>query len=490
MGKITGFLEYNRELSKEVAPLERITNFNEFHIALSKEKQKQQGARCMDCGVPFCQNGAMINGMTSGCPLNNLIPEWNHMIFKDHYHLALQRLLATNRFPEFTSRACPAPCEAACTCGLTSGEPVTVRENEYAIIEEAYQKGHMKACPPPTRTEKTVAVVGSGPAGLATAEWLNKRGHNVTIFEKSDRIGGLLMYGIPNMKIEKWTIDRRVKIMKEEGIIFKTNCDIGKDITGDELKAKFDAVVLCCGASLARDIDVPGRQANGIHMAVDYLSSITKSLLDSDMQDGKAINANEKNVLVIGGGDTGNDCVGSAMRQGCNSVVQLEMMPKLPNTRALNNAWPQWPLIHKTDYGQAEAIAKFGNDPRKYQTTVKEFIVGDNGDVTGAIIEQLVAKTIDGRTTMVASGKTYTIDVDMVFIAAGFIGSKQYVVDSFGAKLTDRNNVLETNYRVTDTNVFVAGDMRRGQSLIVWALREGRDVARIVDTYLMGYSNL
>ncbi len=490
MGKITGFLDYARLTSKTIAPLDRISNFDEFHIAISKEEQMQQASRCMDCGVPFCQNGSIIAGMTSGCPLNNLIPEWNDLIYKGNYELAYRRLSATNRFPEFTSRACPAPCEAACTCGLTSGDSVTVRENEYAIIEEAYAKGYIKAMPPKVRSGKTVAIVGSGPAGLATAEWLNRRGHLVTVYERSDRVGGLLMYGIPNMKIEKWTIDRRINIMKEEGIEFVTNCDIGKDISGDELAQKYDAVVLCCGASKARDIQVAGREAKGIYFAVDYLKSVTKSLLDSNLEDGKAINTKDKKVLVIGGGDTGNDCVGVAIRQGCKEVVQLEMMPKLPIHRTKENAWPQWPLVLKTDYGQVEAIAKFGNDPRIFQTTVQEFTKDANGNVTGAIISKLSPIVSNGKVMMQPSGETFEVEADAVFIAAGFIGSEQYTIDTFGVAVDNRGNVKDTNFNTNVNNIFVAGDMRRGQSLIVWALKEGRNVAREVDIHLMGYSNL
>ncbi len=491
MGKMTGFLEYKRQTSECIPPLERIENFNEFHIPISKEEQMIQGARCMDCGVPFCQNGEMIAGMTSGCPLQNLIPEWNDLVFKDKYELAFRRLFATNRFPEFTSRACPALCEAACTCGVTSGDSVTVKENEFAIIEEAYAKGYMKACYPPARTGKKVAVVGSGPSGLATAEWLNKRGHLVTIFERSDRVGGLLMYGIPNMKLEKAVIDRRVKIMEQEGVTFVTNCNIGVDRTKEELLNAFDAVVLCCGASSPRDINATGRDGNGIYFAVDYLKSVTKSLLDSNFEDGKAISAKGKNVLVIGGGDTGNDCVGSSIRQGCKNVVQLEMMPQAPKERTVNNAWPQWPLVLKTDYGQEEAIAKFGNDPRVYQTTVNEFLKDEKGNVCGAVVSKLTAERGDnGRLNMVPTGETFTVEADLVFIAAGFVGCEKYVAESFGAEINPRGNIADKNFKTTANNVFVAGDMRRGQSLIVWALREGRDVAREVDTFLMGYSNL
>ena len=360
MGKPTGFMEIDRQTSREIAPEERIKNFNEFHIPLHCDEQQAQGARCMDCGVPFCQSGMMIGGMASGCPLNNLIPEWNDLVYQGRWDLAAKRLIATNRYPEFTSRVCPALCEAACTCGMATGSPVAVKENERAIVEYGYESGAIHAVPPPARTGKRVAVVGTGPSGLSVADLLNKRGHKVTMYERADRVGGLLMYGIPNMKLEKWVIDRRVKILKDEGIEFITNADVGRDVSAEELKENYDAVVLCCGAKKPRDIGVPGRDAEGIYFAVDYLTSVTKSLLDSNFADGKAVTAKGKKVLVIGGGDTGNDCVGTAIRQGCTGIMQLEMMPCPPETRAPGNAWPEWPRVLKTDYGQQEAIAVFG----------------------------------------------------------------------------------------------------------------------------------
>ncbi|MCI6083844.1 glutamate synthase subunit beta, partial [bacterium] len=360
MGKPTGFMEIARQTSTELPPCERIQNFNEFHLPLPQDEQQAQGARCMDCGVPFCQSGMMIGGMASGCPLNNLIPEWNDLVYQGKWDLALHRLMSTNRFPEFTSRVCPALCEAACTCGYTTGNPVTVKENEHAIIEYGYDNGLLTPCPPPARTGKTVAVVGAGPAGLAVADYLNKRGHTVTVYEREDRLGGLLMYGIPNMKLEKQVIDRRTDIMKAEGITFVTGADIGGSVCAEEVLNTHDAVVLACGAKEARDINVPGRDAQGIYFAVDYLTSVTRSLLDSGFADGRAVNAAGKKVLVIGGGDTGNDCVGTAIRQGCAGVVQLEMMPCPPAERAPSNAWPEWPKVLKTDYGQQEAIAVFG----------------------------------------------------------------------------------------------------------------------------------
>ena len=490
MGKPTGFMEINRQVSYELPPEERTKNFNEFHIPLHLDEQQAQGARCMDCGVPFCQSGMLIGGMFSGCPLNNLIPEWNDLVYRGQWDLAVKRLIATNRYPEFTSRVCPALCEAACTCGMTTGNPVTVKENERAVVEYGYENGTIHAVPPPSRTGKRVAVVGTGPSGLSVADLLNKRGHKVTMYERSDRVGGLLMYGIPNMKLEKWVIDRRVDILKEEGIEFKTNVDVGRDISAEELKAQYDAVVLCCGAKQPRDIGAPGRDAEGIYFAVDYLSSVTKSLLDSGFADGRAITASGKKVLVIGGGDTGNDCVGTAIRQGCTSVTQLEMMPCPPTCRAPGNDWPEWPRVLKTDYGQQEAIAKFGSDPRLYKTTVKEFYKNENGQVCGALIAKLESQVVDGRRMMVPTGEEFAIECDLVLIAAGFTGCESYVAEAFGVDMTPRGTVADKKYATSQPGVFACGDMRRGQSLVVWALREGRDTAAVVDEYLMGYTNL
>lgn len=490
MGKPTGFMEIERQTSLELPPEERIQNFKEFHLPLLAEEQQAQGARCMDCGVPFCQSGMLLGGMYSGCPLNNLIPEWNDLIYQGKWNLAVHRLIATNRFPEFTSRVCPALCEAACTCGMTTGEPVTVKENERAIVEYGYENGAIHAVPPPTRTGKKVAVVGAGPAGLSVADLLNKRGHKVTIYEREDRPGGLLMYGIPNMKLEKWVIDRRVKILQDEGIEFVMNANVGGNISAEDLKSQYDAVVLCCGAKQPRDLNAPGRDAGGIYFAVDYLTSVTRSLLDSDFADGKAISAEGKRVLVIGGGDTGNDCVGTAIRQGCESVLQLEMMPCPPAERASGNDWPEWPRVLKTDYGQQEAIAKFGCDPRVYQTTVKEFYKNEVGQVCGALLEKLESQVVDGRRQMVPTGEEFTVDCDLVLIAAGFVGCESYVADAFGVDLTARGTVADDHYTTNVPGVFACGDMRRGQSLVVWALREGRDTAAVVDNSLMGYTNL
>ena len=490
MGKPTGFLEIERQVSKAVEPKKRIQNFNEFHKHLSKDDQACQGARCMDCGVPFCQSGRELEGAVSGCPLNNLIPEWNDLIYHNNYKQALARLLKTNNFPEFTARVCPALCEAACTCGL-NGEPVTVKENEYGIIEDAYAKGLIKPCPPTHRIDKKIAIVGSGPAGLTAADQLNKRGYQVTVFEREDRLGGLLMYGIPNMKLEKHIIDRRIGLMEEEGVVFKTNAGIENKKQVQQLYKEFDRVILACGSKKARDIKAPGRDAKGIYFAVDYLTGITKSLLNSQLEDQTFVETKGKNVLVIGGGDTGNDCVGSAIRLGCKAVIQLEMMPEPPHERLDSNPWPEWPRVKKTDYGQNESIAVFGHDPRLYQTTVKEFIKDDKGNVKQVVIVSLESKQVEGRMQMVpVKGSEKTLDADIVLIAAGFVGCEDYVAKAFDVKLTPRGNVADENYQTNQKQLYVAGDMRRGQSLVVWAIREGREVARAVDEDLMGYSNL
>ena len=577
MGKPTGFLEYDRANAKAMSPKTRVKNFNEFHTPLSEAEQRRQGARCMECGVPFCQSGMMIKGMTSGCPLNNLIPEWNDLVYTGNWKQAYNRLKRTNSFPEFTSRVCPAPCEAACTCGL-NGDPVSIKENEFAVIEKAYADGLAGPKPPKIRTGKKVAVIGSGPAGLAAADQLNKRGHSVTVYEREDRVGGLLMYGIPNMKLEKQIIERKIAVMEAEGVTFVTGADVGKNQKADKLLKEYDSVILACGASNPRDINAPGRDADGIYFAVDFLKSTTKCLLaerdaklsaeaaeaaaqaekarmtapisaagpyagayaaetpraggaasgagnlsgngsaaggvtgisgatnaslsaaDTAMPvtrltEGKYISAKGKHVIVIGGGDTGNDCVGTSIRHGCKSVVQLEMMPKPPEKRTEDNSWPEWPRILKTDYGQEEAIAAFGGDPRIYQTTVKEFKKNKEGQLCAAVLVSLTPQKDEktGRTMMVpVEGSEREVPADLVLIAAGFLGSQKYVSDAFGVKLNARTNVdtAPGSYKTNVEKVFAAGDMHRGQSLVVWAIREGREVAKEVDAALMGYTNL
>ena len=489
-------MDYARKDKTAEAPLERIRHFNEFYTPLAKEEQELQGARCMACGVPFCQSGLNLMGMASGCPLHNLVPEWNDLIYNGNWEEAYYRLVKTNNFPEFTARVCPALCENACTCGLNE-DAVATKSNEYAIIENAYEMGYAKARPPKVRTGKKVAVVGSGPAGLAAADMLNRRGHSVTVFEREDKPGGLLRYGIPNMKLEKQYIDRKLKIMEEEGVEFRVNCNVGKDVKPAQLLKEYDRIVLACGASHPRDIKATGRDAEGIYFAVDFLKSTTKALWSHDMQlkDGTYISAKGKNVIVIGGGDTGNDCVGTSIRHGAKSVLQLEMMPKAPDQRTETNPWPEWPRICKTDYGQQEAIAVFGHDPRVYQTTVKEFVKDKKGKLCKAVLIKLESKKDEktGRMYMAEiPGSEYTVDADLVLIAAGFLGSEEYVTKSFGVEVNERTNVKTEpgKYATNIRHVFTAGDMHRGQSLVVWAIREGREAAREVDESLMGYTNL
>ena len=472
MGKITGFMDYPRKTSTETEPLARLENYNEFHAWLPREEQQTQAGRCMDCGVPFCQSGLMLGGAASGCPLHNLIPEWNELVWRGKWRLAFDRLRATNRFAEFTSRVCPALCEAACTCGEVTGSPVSIRENERAIVEMGYSKGWVTADPPPARTGKSVAVIGAGPAGLAVADYLNKRGHAVTVYEREDRPGGLLMYGIPNMKLEKQVVERRVKIMQAEGVEFLTGMNVGRTVDAAEVLAHHDAVVLCCGAKQPRDLDVPGREAEGVYFAVDYLTSVTKALLSGGPA---ALTAEGKNVLVIGGGDTGNDCQGTALRQGCAGLLALEMMPEPP-----------------ADYGQTECAARFGQDPRVYQTTVKEFLKDEAGHLTGAIIARLRPESDPdtGRTRMVPTGEEFEYPCQLALIAAGFTGCESYTAEAFGVPLTARGCTAAQDYTTPVNKVFTCGDMRRGQSLVVWALREGQDCAARVDQYLMGYTNL
>lgn len=502
MGKPTGFLEYERKDQISVEPLERIKNFDEFHRSLPLEEQTIQGARCMACGVPFCQAGTMISGMVSGCPLHNLVPETNELVHIGNWEQAYIRLSKTHSFPEFTSRVCPALCEAACTCGLDS-KPVATKDNEKAIIDYAFENGLVTEEAPKVRTGKKIAVIGSGPSGLAAAQLLNRRGHSVTVFERNDRAGGLLRYGIPNMKLDKRSIDRRIKLMEDAGVEFRYNVNVGKDITAEELTKEYDRIILCCGASNPRDINVEGRDAKGIYFAVDFLKEVSKKLMDNDYDAKAIIDAEDfsfnslkgKNVVVIGGGDTGNDCVGTSVRLGAKSVIQLEMMPAAPKERACSNPWPEWPRVLKTDYGQEEAIAVYGHDPRIFETTVTEFLKDKKGNLKAVKTVKLERKADPetGRVSMVnVVGSEKELKADIVLIAAGFLGAEKYVSDAFKVELNQRTNVATKSgsYLSSVENVFSAGDMHRGQSLVVWAIAEGRAVAKEVDESLMGYTNL
>lgn len=487
MGKPTGFLEYRRVEDTTIPPKERVTGYAEFHTPLETEDRMKQAARCMNCGVPFCQSALKLSGMVTGCPLHNLIPEWNDEIYHGHFRHALSRLLKTSSFPEFTGRVCPALCEKACINGM-DGEPVTIHNNELFLIETGFAKGYVKPCPPAVRSGKRVAVVGSGPSGLAVADRLNRRGHSVTVFEREDRIGGLLMYGIPNMKLDKQVIFRRQKLMEDEGVEFRTGVNVDRE-TAAKLVRDYDAVVLCCGAKKARTLAVDGfSETEGVHFAVDFLKSTTQSLLDHDLKAGTFISAKGKDVVIVGGGDTGNDCVGTCLRHGCRSVTQLEMMPEPPEERLPSNPWPEWPKVKKTDYGQQEAIDRFGHDPRIYETTVKELIT-KNGKLTGV---KTVGVKFENRKLVEVPGTEQTLKCQLLLVAAGFVGCEDAAADAFGVKRTARG-VVETApdaYRTSADKVFTAGDMHRGQSLVVWAITEGRACAKEVDAFLMGYSNL
>ncbi|MBO6047298.1 MAG: glutamate synthase subunit beta [Erysipelotrichaceae bacterium] len=480
MGKTTGFMDYQRHDNPERLIEERIQDYKEFHTSLNQKVRVEQAARCMNCGVPFCQSSISLKGRVVGCPLHNLIPETNDEIYHGHIAHALSRLLKTNNFPEFTSRVCPALCEKACLEGLYD-VPVTIHDNENYIIEMSYALGYMKARPPMSRSGKKVAVIGSGPSGLTVADDLNRRGHEVTIYERDDAPGGLLMYGIPNMKLDKGIIDRRITLMKEEGIRFALNADVGKDVSFQELKAQYDAIVLCVGAKQPRNIHNISMTLNGVMFAVDYLTAQTKALLNDTVND----MAKDKHVVIVGGGDTGNDCVATAIRQKCSSVTQLEMMNEPPLTRQAANPWPEWPDVKKTDYGQKEAITLFGDDPRIYNTTVKE-VVEHNGTIESIVTVKV--EMIDGQMHMI-EGTEMTLPCDLLLIAAGFTGVEPYVTEAFALPLSGRSTIETSDYYVSE-GLFACGDGRRGQSLVVWAIHEGKECAKAVDRYLMGYTTI
>ncbi len=475
MGKNTGFIEFERSGNERIAVNERIRNFNEFYNYKSEKVRKEQAARCMNCGVPFCGSAIELKGMVTGCPLHNLIPEWNDEIYNGNYSHGLARLLKTSPFPEFTGRVCPALCEKACINGM-DGNSVTIHDNELFLIEEGFKSGQMSPKPPKVRSGKKIAVIGSGPAGLAVAEKLNKRGHTVTVFERDDKFGGLLMYGIPNMKLDKKFIKRRIDLMTAEGVEFIANKDFGKTITRKELEKDFDAIALCCGAKKARDLPLPNRDAEGVLFAVDFLKSTTKSLLETDLKDGTYVSAKGKNVIVLGGGDTGNDCVGTSIRHGAKSVTQIEMMPKAPDSRLPSNPWPEWPKVSLVDYGQQEAIHVFGNDPRVYQTTIKE-IITTKGKLSGVVTVKVEFK--DGKLTEVA-GTEQKLPAELLLIAAGFVGFEEYSAKGIGLPVKK-----DISYKTDKEKVFACGDMKRGQSLVVWAIADGIKCAKEIDEFVM-----
>ena len=492
MGKPTGFIEYLRELPLDRTALERIKDWNEFHLHLSTAKLQEQGARCMDCGIPFCHTGTLISGMASGCPINNLIPEWNDLIYRGLWREALDRLHKTNNFPEFTGRVCPAPCEGSCVVGINS-PPVTIKNIECSIVDKGWEEGWVIAEPPVTRTGRKVAVVGSGPSGLSAAAQLNRAGHLVTVFERADRIGGLLMYGIPNMKLDKQTVQRRVDLLAKEGVIFLTNTEVGKNYPVEKLMEEFNAIVLCTGATKPRDLPIEGRQLKGIHFAMEFLHANTKSLLDQ-RSEGSPVSAKGKDVVVIGGGDTGTDCVGTSMRHGCNSLTQLEILPQPPMNRAKDNPWPEWPKVYKMDYGQEEAAAKYGADPRTYLTTSTKFEGDEQGNVK-AVHTVKIEWTRNDKGQFVPRelpGTEKVLPAQLVLLAMGFLGPEQPLLEKLGVERDGRSNIKAEHNKYTTNlkGVFAAGDARRGQSLVVWAFNEGRGVARECDRYLMGRTHL
>ena len=493
MGKPTGFIESLRELPADRPPAERISDWDEFHFHMEAAKLRQQGARCMDCGIPFCHTGTLLSGMASGCPINNLIPEWNDLVYRGLWREALDRLHKTNNFPEFTGRVCPAPCEGSCVLGINA-PPVTIKNIECSIIDKGWEEGWVTPEPPKARTGKKVAVVGSGPAGLCAAAQLNRAGHWVTVFERADRPGGLLMYGIPNMKLDKEKVVlRRIHLLEQEGVKFVCNCEVGKILPARQLLDDFDAVVLCTGATKPRDLPVEGRPLKGIHFAMDFLTANTQSLLDRH-RNGNFLSAAGKDVVIIGGGDTGTDCVGTAMRHRCKSLLQIEILPKPPLERARDNPWPEWPKVYRLDYGQEEAAAQFGADPRVYLTTAKKFDGDDNGQVQAIHTVQIEWQKNDKGQFVPREvpGTEQVRPAQLVLLAMGFLGPEQPLLDALGVERDPRTNIKADHgrFQTSIAKVFAAGDCRRGQSLVVWAFNEGRGAARECDRYLMGYTNL
>ena len=478
MGKPTGFKEFDREVAPYRNAAERLVDFKEIYTDHNDEHLQTQGSRCMDCGVPFCQSG-------NGCPIHNLIPEWNDLVYKGRWREALDRLHKTNNFPEFTGRVCPAPCEGACVLGITD-PPVTIKNVESAIIDRGFAEGWVVANPPATRTGKKVAVIGSGPCGLSAAAQLNTAGHQVTVYERADRLGGLLMYGIPNMKLEKSDIERRVQLMRDEGIEFIVSADVGNNVDVKELVDGNDAVLLATGATLARDLPIPGREAEGVHLAMDFLTANTKSLLDSNLEDGNYISAKDKNVIVIGGGDTGTDCIGTSLRHGCKSLINFELLPRPPEERAANNPWPLWPRIYRVDYGHAEAASKFGDDPRVYSIMSKEFLQDENGNLSG-----IVTVNVDDQLKEIP-GTEKTWEADLIMLSMGFLQPEHYINEALGMEIDERGNFRATkdDFKTSVPKVYAAADCRRGQDLVVRAINEGREAAREIDRELMGSTQL
>jgi len=486
MGKPTGFKEFDREAVPYLEPLKRIQNFDEFAADVPESHLTNQGARCMDCGVPFCQS-------VTGCPIDNLIPEWNDLVYRGRWRDALDRLHATNNFPEFTGRVCPAPCEGACVLGINN-PPVTIKNIECAIVDRGFAEGWITPQPPEGETGKKVAVIGSGPAGLAAAQQLRRVGHEVTVYERDDRIGGLLMYGIPNMKLDKGLVDRRVEQMRAEGVKFVTGAHVGVNVDVAEIRQGHDALLLATGATRPRDLPIEGRGLEGVHFAMEFLLKNTKSLLDSDLKDGAYIDAKGKKVIVIGGGDTGNDCIGTSIRHGATSVVNFELLPRPPGGRGADNPWPEWPRIFRVDYGHQEAEAKYGKDPREFAILSKRFIDDGKGRVAGVETVRVEwAKDATGQWSMrEVPGSERTFEADLVFLAMGFLGPEDTLGGQLGLQRDPRSNFKAEygRFETSEEGVFAAGDCRRGQSLIVWGIAEGRGAAHAIDAFLMGKSDL